>query len=52
MCPQSVIEGIKALGHRVGDWKYFLNVVNGVEKEKGCITAISDARKMGVAAGY
>ncbi|XP_030292712.1 glutathione hydrolase 5 proenzyme [Sparus aurata] len=49
---KSVIEGIKALGHKVGDWKYFLNVVNGVEKEDGCITAIADTRKLGVSAGY
>ncbi|XP_073333893.1 glutathione hydrolase 5 proenzyme [Pagrus major] len=49
---KSVIEGLRALGHKVGDWKYFLNVVNGVEKEDGCIVAISDSRKMGVSAGY
>ncbi|XP_029024802.1 glutathione hydrolase 5 proenzyme isoform X2 [Betta splendens] len=49
---KSVIEGLKALGHKVGNWKYFLNVVNAVEKENGCILAVSDQRKMGTAAGY
>ena len=52
MFPQSVIDGLKALGHNVGGWKLFLNVVNAVEKENGCIAAVSDSRKMGVGAGY
>lgn len=50
--PQSVVKGIKALGHKVEDWRYFFNVVNGLEKDGGCIDAVSDARKMGQAAGY
>ncbi|XP_071766469.2 glutathione hydrolase 5 proenzyme [Centroberyx gerrardi] len=49
---ESVIDGLKALGHRKGDWPYFFNVVSAVEKEHGCITAVSDNRKMGQAAGY
>nr|XP_020441421.1 gamma-glutamyltransferase 5 isoform X2 [Monopterus albus] len=49
---KSVIESLRALGHQFGRWKYFLNVVNAVEKENGCIVAVSDRRKMGVAAGY
>lgn len=49
---QSVIEGLKERGHKVGNWKYFLNVVNAVEREGGCISAFSDSRKMGEAAGY
>ncbi|XP_071376713.1 glutathione hydrolase 5 proenzyme [Centroberyx affinis] len=48
----SVIDGLKALGHRKGEWPYFFNVVSAVEKEHGCITAVSDNRKMGQAAGY
>uniref|UniRef100_A0A3Q2GR90 Glutathione hydrolase n=2 Tax=Cyprinodon variegatus TaxID=28743 RepID=A0A3Q2GR90_CYPVA len=49
---ESVKEGLKALGHRVGSWPYFLNVVNALEKEDGCIEAVSDQRKMGKSAGY
>ncbi|KAM9338501.1 glutathione hydrolase 5 proenzyme [Symphorus nematophorus] len=49
---KSVIDGLKALGHNVVDRKLFLNVVNAVEKENGCIAAVSDRRKMGVSAGY
>lgn len=52
LCRQSVVDGLKALGHKVEDWKYFFNVVNGLEKENGCIDAVSDKRKMGQAAGY
>lgn len=52
LCSQAVIDGLKALGHKVGNWKYFLNVVNAVEKENGCIVAVSDRRKMGMSAGY
>ncbi|XP_068191610.1 glutathione hydrolase 5 proenzyme [Antennarius striatus] len=48
----SVIDGLKALGHKVVDTPYFFNVVNAVEKDNGCIAAISDERKMGVPAGY
>uniref|UniRef100_A0A7N8WMU6 Gamma-glutamyltransferase 5a n=1 Tax=Mastacembelus armatus TaxID=205130 RepID=A0A7N8WMU6_9TELE len=49
---KSVIDGLKLLGHKVGKWEYFLNVVNAVEKQSGCIVAVSDRRKMGVSAGY
>lgn len=49
---KTVIQGLKALGHKVGDWPYFLNVVNAVEKENGCLVAVSDRRKMGMSAGY
>lgn len=52
VCPQSVINGLKALGHKVGDWRYFFNVVNAVEKENGCIADVSDSRKKGMSAGY
>lgn len=52
VCPQSVIDGLKALGHQVGNWTYFFNVVNAVEKENGCIAAISDSRKQGLSAGF
>lgn len=49
---ESVIEDLRARGHKVGNWKYFLNVVNAVERENGCMSAFSDSRKMGEAAGY
>ncbi|XP_051268905.1 glutathione hydrolase 5 proenzyme [Dicentrarchus labrax] len=49
---KSVIAGLKALGHKVGHWQYFLNVVNAVEKKNGCIVAVSDKRKSGMSAGY
>lgn len=49
---ESVTVALRALGQRVGNWKYFLNVVNAVERESGCISAFSDARKMGESAGY
>ncbi|XP_068995204.1 gamma-glutamyltransferase 5a [Embiotoca jacksoni] len=49
---KNVIEALRALGHNQGTAKYFYNVVNAVEKEDGCIQAVSDARKLGEAAGY
>uniref|UniRef100_A0AAY5KRS4 Glutathione hydrolase n=1 Tax=Esox lucius TaxID=8010 RepID=A0AAY5KRS4_ESOLU len=49
---KSVIEALKVIGHRVKDSPYFFNVVNVVAKEDRCITAVSDARKLGKAAGY
>ncbi|KAJ0013152.1 hypothetical protein NQD34_017486 [Periophthalmus magnuspinnatus] len=49
---ESVVKGLRALGHRVGNWPYYLNVVNAVERESGCISAFSDRRKMGETAGY
>ncbi|XP_049459495.1 glutathione hydrolase 5 proenzyme [Epinephelus fuscoguttatus] len=49
---KSVKDGLTALGHKPVDWKYFFNVVNAVEKENGCIVAVSDGRKNGVSAGY
>ena len=54
MCvyPQKVKDGLEALGHKIGGWTFFLNVVNAVEKENGCIVAASDKRKMGMSAGY
>ncbi|XP_013984142.1 gamma-glutamyltransferase 5 isoform X1 [Salmo salar] len=48
----SVIEALKVIGHRVTDYPYFFNVVNAVAKEDRCITAVSDGRKQGKAAGY
>lgn len=51
--PQSVSKGLKEqLKHKTGNWQYFLNVVNAVEKENNCIAAVSDSRKMGMSAGY
>uniref|UniRef100_A0A4W5M6P7 Gamma-glutamyltransferase 5a n=1 Tax=Hucho hucho TaxID=62062 RepID=A0A4W5M6P7_9TELE len=49
---KSVIEALKVIGHRVTDYPYFFNVVNAVSKEDRCITAVSDGRKQGKAAGY
>ncbi|XP_074473756.1 glutathione hydrolase 5 proenzyme [Sebastes fasciatus] len=49
---EPVKDGLGVLGHKIGNWKFFLNVVNAVEKEKGCIVAASDSRKHGVSAGY
>ncbi|KAL0965619.1 hypothetical protein UPYG_G00283610 [Umbra pygmaea] len=49
---QSVIEDLKRIGHRVKNFPYFFNVVNAVAKEDRCITAVSDSRKHGKAAGY
>ncbi|XP_061782950.1 glutathione hydrolase 5 proenzyme [Nerophis lumbriciformis] len=49
---QAVVDGLRALGHQVGEMEYFFNVVNGVEREKGCIVGESDERKMGKSAGY
>uniref|UniRef100_A0AAQ6A539 Glutathione hydrolase n=1 Tax=Amphiprion ocellaris TaxID=80972 RepID=A0AAQ6A539_AMPOC len=49
---KDVIEALKALGHNHQPKEKFYNVVNAVEKEDGCICAVSDTRKMGEAAGY
>ncbi|KAM4616089.1 gamma-glutamyltransferase 5a [Polymixia lowei] len=49
---KSVVEALNALGHTEESARYFYNVVNAVEKEDGCIRAVSDARKLGEAAGY
>ncbi|XP_040915587.1 glutathione hydrolase 5 proenzyme isoform X2 [Toxotes jaculatrix] len=49
---KSVRNGLNRLGHKVGNWKYFMNVVNAVEKKNGCIVAVSDKRKMGMSSGY
>uniref|UniRef100_A0A3Q3WAG9 Glutathione hydrolase n=1 Tax=Mola mola TaxID=94237 RepID=A0A3Q3WAG9_MOLML len=48
---QKVIDGLTALGHQQGKVRLF-NVVNAVEKVGDCIWAVSDARKLGQAAGY
>lgn len=49
---ETVKKGLVDLKHKVGSWKYYLNVVNAVEKENGCIVAVSDRRKKGVSDGY
>ncbi|MED6261130.1 hypothetical protein ATANTOWER_001190, partial [Ataeniobius toweri] len=49
---EAVKDGLRALGHQAGNWKFFLNVVNALEKENGCIEAVSDSRKKGMSAGY
>ncbi|KAL2099969.1 hypothetical protein ACEWY4_004363 [Coilia grayii] len=49
---KTVKEALLKYGHQDGNWKFFLNVVNAVTKEKGCIEAVSDHRKHGDASGY
>ncbi|XP_046901665.1 glutathione hydrolase 5 proenzyme isoform X2 [Hypomesus transpacificus] len=49
---KSVSEDLRRIGHRVEDCRFCFNVVNAVAKERGCISAVSDARKMGQAAGF
>ncbi|XP_013766396.1 gamma-glutamyltransferase 5a [Pundamilia nyererei] len=43
------VDGLEALGHKVAK---FYNTVNAVEKAGNCISAWSDERKNGKAAGY
>lgn len=52
LVPQNVIKALAALGHTQKTISRFYNVVNAVEREDGCICAVSDARKLGEAAGY
>ncbi|XP_036385168.1 glutathione hydrolase 5 proenzyme [Megalops cyprinoides] len=49
---ESVKEKLKQMGHSVENLKFPLNVVNSVSKEGHCISAVSDKRKLGKAAGY
>ncbi|XP_073685773.1 glutathione hydrolase 5 proenzyme [Garra rufa] len=50
---ESDIKAMKKLQHTVTKSKYpFLNVVNGISKGRQCISAVSDARKLGKSAGY
>ncbi|XP_071322634.1 glutathione hydrolase 5 proenzyme [Trachinotus anak] len=49
---ESLNNSLTGLGHKLGSWQFFLNVVNAVEKEKGCIVAVSDKRKLGMSSGY
>ncbi|XP_006640285.2 glutathione hydrolase 5 proenzyme [Lepisosteus oculatus] len=49
---QAVKEKLKAMGHKEGKLQHFFNVVNAISKQGSCITAVSDARKEGKAAGY
>ncbi|XP_054896138.1 glutathione hydrolase 5 proenzyme isoform X2 [Poeciliopsis prolifica] len=49
---ESDINSLRRLGHKTGNWTYFVNVVNALEKENGCIAAVSDSRKLGTSAGY
>ncbi|XP_030633241.1 gamma-glutamyltransferase 5a [Chanos chanos] len=49
---KAVVEELRALGHTIKEQSIFYNVINVVSKRGGCIRAISDARKMGRAAGY
>ncbi|KAL3976168.1 mediator of RNA polymerase II transcription subunit 26 [Sarotherodon galilaeus] len=46
---KDVVDGLEALGHKIAK---FYNVVNAVEKAGSCISAWSDERKKGKAAGY
>uniref|UniRef100_A0A3B4EXK1 Gamma-glutamyltransferase 5-like n=1 Tax=Pundamilia nyererei TaxID=303518 RepID=A0A3B4EXK1_9CICH len=49
---KDVIEALKKKGHNHQLATRFYNVVNAVEKEDSCISAWSDERKKGKAAGY
>ncbi|XP_056275149.1 gamma-glutamyltransferase 5a [Pseudoliparis swirei] len=49
---ENVITALVALRHKQRVVSRYYNVVNAVEKEDGCICAVSDARKLGEAAGY
>ncbi|XP_054467219.1 gamma-glutamyltransferase 5a [Anoplopoma fimbria] len=49
---ENVIKDLVAMGHTHKAMARFYNVVNAVEKEDGCICAVSDARKLGEPAGY
>ncbi|KAJ8346647.1 hypothetical protein SKAU_G00280480 [Synaphobranchus kaupii] len=49
---KQVKERLQEHGHLVGKLAHFFNVVNAVTKEEGCISAMSDHRKLGEAAGY
>ncbi|XP_017270012.1 glutathione hydrolase 5 proenzyme [Kryptolebias marmoratus] len=49
---EDVIVALKARGHNHETTTKFYNVVNAVERQGGCICAVSDARKLGEAAGY
>uniref|UniRef100_A0A8C4F1K3 Gamma-glutamyltransferase 5a n=1 Tax=Dicentrarchus labrax TaxID=13489 RepID=A0A8C4F1K3_DICLA len=49
---QDVIQGLKALGHEDKPAGKFYSVVNAVEMDGSCISAVSDARKKGEAAGH
>ncbi|XP_076746702.1 glutathione hydrolase 5 proenzyme isoform X1 [Maylandia zebra] len=46
---KDVVDGLEALGHKIAK---FYNTVNAVEKASSCISAWSDKRKKGKAAGY
>uniref|UniRef100_A0A3Q2VKV3 Gamma-glutamyltransferase 5a n=1 Tax=Haplochromis burtoni TaxID=8153 RepID=A0A3Q2VKV3_HAPBU len=46
---QDVVDGLEAKGHKIAK---FYNTVNAVEKAGSCISAWSDERKKGKAAGY
>ncbi|XP_026881102.2 glutathione hydrolase 5 proenzyme isoform X1 [Electrophorus electricus] len=49
---QGLINFMSSLGHAVQSADFVLNVVNAVARERGCISAFSDARKEGCSAGY
>ncbi|KAG7476737.1 hypothetical protein MATL_G00086000 [Megalops atlanticus] len=49
---ESVKKKLAQMGHSVDRLQFPFNVVNGVSKEGRCISAVSDNRKSGKAAGY
>ncbi|XP_056593434.1 glutathione hydrolase 5 proenzyme isoform X2 [Triplophysa dalaica] len=48
----AAIKAMEALRHDVKPYQFFFNVVNAVSKKGHCISAVSDARKVGKSAGY
>ncbi|XP_053501316.1 glutathione hydrolase 5 proenzyme [Ictalurus furcatus] len=49
---ESMKKAMQSFGHDVKYNQFSFNVVNGIMKEHGCITAVSDGRKKGEASGY
>ncbi|KAM9455592.1 glutathione hydrolase 5 proenzyme [Clarias gariepinus] len=49
---ESMKSAMQSFRHTVKEPRFSFNVVNGIMKENGCITAFSDSRKHGKASGY
>ncbi|XP_062399411.1 gamma-glutamyltransferase 5a [Sardina pilchardus] len=47
-----VVEKLQSFGNKVEKRNMFFNVINAISKKDGCISAVSDDRKKGKAAGY
>ncbi|XP_005233315.1 glutathione hydrolase 5 proenzyme isoform X1 [Falco peregrinus] len=49
---EEVRSGLLRRGHKEKEFKFAMNVVQGISKEGKCISAYSDKRKLGKSAGY